>query len=310
MAAPAKPHVSGFVSILGRPSAGKSTLMNALVGVKLAIVAEKPQTTRTAIQGVLTLADAQIVFVDTPGIHEPKHMLHRRMLTRIREALHGRDLLLFLADASRPFHPSDEQALAWIRESGVPCLLLLNKIDLVKDKRVLLDQIEQYRQRHDFGEYIPISALTGEGLDLVKTAILTRLPEGPRYFPEDYLTDQPERFLAAEIIREKILHLTRQEVPHSVAVLVDQWKDEPRPDGSVLTSILATIHVERDGQKKILIGPKGEMMKKIGSLARRDMESLLDRRIYLELFVKVSENWRNRAQFLNELDASGVSQSE
>lgn len=310
MAAPAKPHVSGFVSILGKPNAGKSTLMNAMVGVKLAIVAEKPQTTRTTVQGVLTLPGAQIVFLDTPGIHEPKHLLDRRMLTRIREALHGRDLLLFLVDATRPFHPVDEQALQWIRDAGVPCLLLLNKIDLLKDKRSLLDLIEQYRRRHDFAEYIPISALSGEGLDRVQTAILDRIPEGPQYFPEDYLTDQPERFLAAEIIREKILHLTRQEVPHSVAVLVDQWKDEARKDGSILTNILATIHVERPGQKKIVIGAKGETLKKIGALARKEMEALLGRRIYLELFVKVSEDWRNRAQFLNELDAARISQPE
>ncbi|MBI3679750.1 MAG: GTPase Era [Acidobacteria bacterium] len=309
MSAPAN-HVSGFVSIIGRPNAGKSTLMNALLGTKLAIVADKPQTTRTAIQGVLTLPEAQIVFVDTPGIHEPRHLLHKRMLERIREALVGRDLILFLADAAVAFSRKDEQALEWIRKLATPAVLVLNKIDLVETKPLLLTLIDEYRRRHEFAEFLPVSALTGEGLDLLRKVLLARLPQGPRYFPEDHLTDLPERFLAAELIREKILHLTREEVPHSVAVIIDRWEEEPRPGGAVLTRILATVHVERPGHKAILIGRKGAMLKQIGSLARREMERLLDRKIFLELFVKVSEDWRRRAPFLNELDQLSVPRTQ
>ncbi|MDX1981301.1 MAG: GTPase Era [Bryobacteraceae bacterium] len=304
---PEPAHRSGFVSLVGRPNAGKSTLLNALLGVKIAIVADKPQTTRTAIQGALTMPGAQIVFVDTPGIHDAVNLLHKRMLRHIHEALEGRDVILFLADAHREFTARDEQALLWLKDVKVPVILVLNKIDLVQKKSSLLALIETYRQKHDFAEYIPISARTGEGLPALRNAIVGRLPEGPPYFPEDYLTDQPERFLAAELIREKILRLTAQEVPHSVAVLIDQWEEKPRPGGTPLTRILATVHVERAGQKKIIIGEGGSMLKRIGTEARQEIESLLDRKIYLELFVKVSENWRERAQFLNELDALSVS---
>jgi GTP-binding protein Era len=307
--APDPAHRSGFVSIVGRPNAGKSTLLNALLGTKIAIVADKPQTTRTAIQGALTLPGAQIVFVDTPGIHDPANLLHKRMLRHIHEALEGRDVILFVADAHRDFSPRDDEALQWLNNVTVPVILALNKTDALANKNSLLPLIETYRQKREFAEIIPLSARTGDGLAVLRGAILARLPEGPAYFPDDYLTDRPERFLAAELIREKILRLTQQEVPHSVAVLIDKWEEAPRAKRGVLTRILATIHVERVGQKRIVIGEGGAMLKRIGAEARQEIESLLDRKVYLELFVKVSEDWRQREQFLNELDAMSVSSS-
>lgn len=302
-----KPHVSGFVSLIGRPNAGKSTLMNALLGTKLAIVADKPQTTRTLVQGVWTTPEAQVAFLDTPGIHEPKNLLHKRMLEKVREALEGRDLIVFVVDASREFGKRDEQALEWLQGVDTPVLLALNKLDLMQNKGLLLILIDEYRKRREFAEFVPVSAVTGEGLSLLRNAIISRLPEGPAFFPEDYLTDRPERFLAAELIREKILLLTGQEVPHAVAVLVEKWEDTPRKDGSILTRVNATIHVERAGQKAILIGERGSMLKRIGSEARHDIEVLIDRKVYLELFVRVSPEWRQKAQFLNELDSAGAS---
>lgn len=303
-------HVSGFVTLLGRPNAGKSTLLNALLGTKLSIVADKPQTTRNVIEGVLTMPEAQIVFLDTPGIHEPKNLLHKRMSERIREALDGRDLILFLADCSKHVGAQDEQALLWLQNVSCPVILVLNKIDLLPDKNALLPLIERYNSLRQFAEIIPISAMTGDGLPLLRQSIVGRLPKGPRYFPEDYLTSQPERFLAAELIREKILHRTREEVPHSVAVVIDQWVEEPRKDGTTLARILATVHVERAGQKAILIGERGAMLKRVGTEARTDIEKLLDRKVFLELFVKVTPDWRQRAAFLAELDAATQSQRE
>lgn len=289
--------VSGFVSILGRPNTGKSTLFNALMGTKLAVISARPQTTRTLTQGVLTLPGAQIVFLDTPGIHKPDSRFNRRMMETIRTALVEPDLLLLLIDASLPFSPEDREAVGLVRQSGSPILLLLNKIDRLRDKSVLLPLIDQFKALDEFADYIPISALQGEGLDTLRDAILRRLPEGPAYFPPDHITDQPERFLAAELIREKILHETRQEVPHSVAVLVDRWEQTPN-----LTRIAATIYVEREGQKGIVIGASGAMLKKIGTLARQEMEALFGRKIFLELFVKVRPHWREDPRFLNELD--------
>ncbi|MCZ2146439.1 MAG: GTPase Era [Bryobacterales bacterium] len=303
-------HSAGFVSLIGRPNAGKSTLMNALIGMKLAIVADKPQTTRTIIQGVMTLPEAQVVFLDTPGIHEPKTLLHKRMIEKIREALEGRDLILFLAEATHPPAAADEQAITWLKNVRAPVILVLNKIDLLENKAAMLPVLEQYASRHDWAEMIPVSGLTGDGLDLLRKAIVDRLPEGPPLYPPDYLTSHPERFLVAELIREKILHLTREEVPHSVAVIIDTWAEEPRKDGSTLTRILATIHVERDGQKSILIGRKGSMLKQIGTQARLEIEPLLDRGIYLELFVRVTPDWRMKSQFLHELDQSSAASPE
>lgn len=288
---------SGFVSILGRPNAGKSTLLNALVGGKLAIVSEKPQTTRTAIEGVLHLENAQIVFLDTPGIHRSTTLLNQRMMGTVRSAMEDRDVLLYLADATAPFTQDDAEALDALKKVSTPVFLLLTKIDLVPDKRKLLPLIEQYKTVREFDEYIPISAIKNEGLDRVREAIVARLKEGPAYFPPDYITDQPERFMAAELIRERVLRETRQEVPHAVAVLVDRWEETPR-----LLRITATIYVERPGQKAIVIGAKGASLKKIGTLARQQMEQIFERKIFLELFVKVEKDWRQNAEFLKTID--------
>jgi GTP-binding protein Era len=288
---------SGFVSLVGRPNAGKSTLLNALVGQKVAIVADKPQTTRTAIQGVLTLGGAQIVFIDTPGIHRPDSQLNKRLMDTVRNSLEERDLLLFLVDSTAEFGIQDQRAADLVHKTGTPVVLVLNKVDLLKDKALLLPLIEQYKAGHEFADYVPVSALRRKGLDELRKVILDRLPEGPAYFPDDYVTDQPERFLAAELIREKVLAATRQEVPHSVTVVVDQWEETPR-----LTRIFATIHVERPGQKAIVIGAKGAMLKKIGTLARQEMERLFGVKIYLDLHVRVQPGWREQAAYLNTLD--------
>ena len=288
---------SGFVSIIGRPNAGKSTLLNALVGQKLAIVADKPQTTRTSIQGVLTLPDAQIVFLDTPGIHATDSALNKRLMEAVRAALEERDLLLFLADATHPLGEEDRHAVDIVRKRGAPVMLVLTKIDLLRDKAVLLPLIEQYRDIYDFADYLPVSAVKGTGLDDLRRNIVARLPEGPAYFPPQHVTDQPERFLAAELIREKILLLTRQEVPHSIAVTVDSWEETLQ-----ITRIFATIRVEREGQKRIVIGAGGAMLKKIGTQARQEMERLFAVRIYLDLHVRVEPGWRERSAFLNALD--------
>jgi len=288
---------SGFVSLIGRPNAGKSTLLNALVGTKVAIVADKPQTTRTAVQGVWNSPDAQIVFLDTPGIHKSDTLFNRRMMQEVRAALDERDLLLYLADATRGVGQEDAMAIDMVRKASTPSFLVLTKVDLVPDKRMLLPRIEQYREKYSCDQYIPVSALTGEGLELLTREVVKRLPEGPAYFPEDQITDQPERFLAAEMIREKILRLTSQEVPHSVAVVIDEWEE-----GKALTKIGATIFVERSGQKAIVIGSKGSVLKQIGTEARRDIEAMLDRKVFLEMFVKVRENWRESPAFLSQLD--------
>ena len=289
--------VSGFVSILGRPNVGKSTLLNTLLGTKVAIVSDKPQTTRTSIQGVLNLGGAQVVFLDTPGIHRPDTLINKRMMKEVRAALDGRDLLLFMADSTAPVGWRDEQAVALVKDIRTPALLVLNKVDLLKDKARLLPLIERYQAIADFEEFIPISALNGDGLDRVREAIVSRLPDGPRYFPEDHVTDQPERFFVTELIREKVLQQTRQEVPHAVTVLIDQWEETPR-----LLRIAASVCVERDGQKAIIIGAKGSMLKRIGTLARRDLETILGRRIYLELFVKVRAKWRQKSAYLSSID--------
>jgi len=312
---------SGFVTILGRPNVGKSTLLNALIGSKISIVTAKPQTTRSAIQGVLTLdgranplgvavpsisgsdndADqppsmAQIVFLDTPGILEPRSRLEEMMVGEIREALADRDVLLFLVDASQPFGRKDEAALEWVRAAGLPCFLLLNKIDRIA-KPTLLPLIDGYAKLYDFAEVIPISAMTGENLPLLLERILARLPEGPLYFPADHLTEQPMRFLAAEIIREKVGIETRQEIPFSSAVLVVRFEEK-----ETLTYIAAEVVVEREGQKGILIGAGGQKLKQIGTLARKEIESLVGRKVFLDLHVKVRGKWRDDPRFLAELD--------
>jgi GTP-binding protein Era len=291
------PHRSGFVSILGRPNAGKSTLLNALVGQKVSIVADKPQTTRTAIQGVMTAPDAQVIFIDTPGIHKSTSAINKRMMDAVRASLEERDLFIYVVDATKGFGPEDERALSMIRRGGPAVILALNKTDALPAKQDLLPLLDQYRRLYDFAEYLPISAATGEGLDELRAQVIRRLPEGPEYFPPDHFTDQPARFLAAELIREKLLHATHQEIPHSTAVLIEQWEETPR-----LLRIHASILVERPGQKAIVIGAKGSMLKRIGTAARQEMESLFGIAVFLELHVRVETDWREKAAYLNTLD--------
>jgi GTP-binding protein Era len=290
-------HVSGFVSILGRPNAGKSTLLNRLAGAKVAIVADKPQTTRDAIQAVVTMPGAQIAFIDTPGMHEPKNALNRKMMEAVRAAMKDQDALIWMADATLGFEESAGPYLEAVTESGTPAILVLNKIDLVANKASLIPLLDAYQRAIPFEAYVPVSAETGEGCEALIGEIVKRLPEGPRYYPADHLTDQPLRFLSAEIIREKILHATGQEVPHSVAVLIEKWEETPG-----LARILAAIHVERAGQKAIVIGRGGEMLKRIGTLARKELQERLGKKVYLEFFVKVEKDWRRREGFLRELD--------
>jgi GTPase len=288
---------SGFVSLIGLPNAGKSTLLNGLVGRKLAIVADKPQTTRTSVQGVLTLPEAQMIFLDTPGIHKADSQLNKRLMDTVRASLEERDLLLYVADAARTVGEEDRRAIDMIRKTETPVVLVLNKIDMVKEKARLLPVIERYKALHDFAEYVPVSAAKGDGLEELRRVIIERLPEGPAYFPEDHITDQPERFLAAELVREKVLLTTRQEVPHSVTVMVDRWEETP-----TITRIYATIRVEREGQKGIVIGTGGATLKKIGTQARIEMERLFGMKVYLDLHVRVQPEWREQAAFLNSLD--------
>jgi len=293
---------SGFVSIIGRPNAGKSTLLNALVGEKLAIVTRKPQTTRNRIQGIVNVERkgkrplGQIVLVDTPGVHKPINSLNRRMMKEVYDALEGCDLLLLIVDASEKFGTGDKFVLDIVKKSGRPCFLLLNKIDKL-DKQRLLPLIAEYQERHDFAEVIPISAMKKQGLDTLLDAVVKALPEGPRYFPKDQITDQPERFLVAELIREQVLLATEQEVPYATTVLIEQYEEAAR-----LTRIAATIYCERDGQKAILIGKQGANLKKIGTAARLQIERLLNTRVYLELFVKVRPGWRDSRDFVQETD--------
>lgn len=289
-------HRCGFVAILGRPNAGKSTLLNALLGQKLAIVASRPQTTRTAIQGVLTLPKAQIVFVDTPGIHKSDTLLNKRMMDSVRSSVDA-DVVLFLVDTLSGVHEEDAQAVDLIKKLKSPALLVLNKVDRLQDKPKVLKMIERYQALHEFAAYIPVSAMKGDGLDVLQKEIVDRLPEGPALFPEDHLTDQPERFLAAEILREQILRNTNQEVPHAAAVMIENWEEKGN-----LVRIAATIFVERPGQKTIIIGAGGAGIKKIGTHARREIEKVLGKRVFLETFVKVRQKWREDPEFLNALD--------
>jgi len=293
---------SGFVSIIGRPNAGKSTLLNALVGQKVAIVTHKPQTTRNRIQGIVNVPArkgrpaGQVIFLDTPGVHKPQSSLNKKMMREVHDALEGRDLLLLITDVTEKFGGGDEFVLDLVKRAGGHAFLLLNKIDRV-DKNRLLPLIAQYSSKHEFQEIIPISALQRDGLDLLLDKVIRALPEGPHYFPKDQVTDQPERFLAAEIIREKVLIATGQEVPYASTVQVESWEES-----SKLTKISAVLFCERDGQKKILIGKGGEMMKKIGTSARLEIERLLGTKVFLELFVKVEPNWRESREFVEGLD--------
>jgi|SRR5580704_3036566 len=290
------PFKSGFVAIVGRPNAGKSTLVNTLVGKKVSIVSPKPQTTRNRIQGILNREGAQIVLVDTPGIHQARNVLGRMMMDELQHALEGVDILALIVDASANFGPGDRFSIEWVQRFRGPVYLLLNKVDQVK-KPQLLPLIDRYQREFEFTEIFPISALTGEGcLDLVNSW-LARLPEAPPMFPPDQFTDQPERFLVAEIVREKAILITREEVPYAIAVIVDSFDE-----GKDLIRIRATIYVERDGQKGILIGKGAETIKKIGTQARKDIESILGAHIFLELNVTVQPNWRQNSNVVRQLD--------
>ena len=340
------PFRSGFVSIVGRPNAGKSTLLNALLGQKLAIVTHKPQTTRTRIHGVLELPlkkkakgepghpAAQVVLVDTPGVHKPETQLDRRMMQEVQDALESRDAVLFLVDVThRLARPADKDtkspdaaktsgskitgrmamsaaeddfALSLVKRLDCPVILVLNKIDTVR-KEELLPLIAHWSAQHTFADVVPISARKKEGLALLLEKIVALLPEGQRYFPRDQVTDQPERFLVAELIREKILMLTGEEVPYATAVVIEKFEEpvsaKKMKDGRLpVTKIAAAIYCERTGQKAILIGKQGAMLKQIGTASRKDIESLLGTRVFLELFVKVQEEWRSNRGFVEELD--------
>ena len=295
---------SGFVCILGKPNAGKSTLLNALAGEKLAIVSPKPQTTRNRVLGVIHIpkkkgkSGAQVVLIDTPGVHKPDTGLGKKMMSEVREALNGCDLVLLIVDATRKEEASDQFMFSLLQKSETPVFLLLNKIDLLRgDKRKLLPLIEQYAKLYGFREVIPISARKREGLDMLLEKVVAALPEGPPYFPEDQVTDQPARFMVSELIREQVLMNTAEEVPHSVTVLTEQYEDLPK-----LTRIAAAIFCEREGQKRILVGRQGQMLKKIGTAARLEIEKMLGTKVYLELFVKVRANWREARGFVEELD--------
>jgi GTPase len=287
---------AGFVTIVGRPNAGKSTLLNRLVGQKVAIVASKPQTTRNRIQGIVTNPRGQVVLIDTPGLHEPDSALGRQMMKEVAAALEGIDLLILMVDASAPQTHTDAQLLEKAKRFAGKTILVLNKVDAVA-KPKLLPLIDTFQKSGDFSAIVPISALKGTGCDTLLAEILRRLPEHEPYFPEDQVTDQPERFLAAEIVREKAIALTYHEVPHAVGVVVDKFEEKPR-----LLRIEATLQVERDSQKKILIGHRGAMLKKIGTEARKELESLLGTKIFLGLYVKVALGWRDNPQKVRELD--------
>ncbi|HMK56716.1 MAG TPA: GTPase Era [Dissulfurispiraceae bacterium] len=286
---------SGYVLIVGRPNVGKSTLLNAIVGEKIAIVTPKPQTTRNRITGIKTLPGAQIIFMDTPGIHKPQQRLGEEMNRLAYESLEEVDIILFMV-APEPPGKGDLFVLEKIRQSGKPIFLLVNKVDTVK-KPELLPVIDAYRRLHPFAEIMPVSALRTDGLDMLAGTIEKYLPEGPRLYPDDMVTDQMERFMVSEIIREKVIEATREEVPYSSAVEVEEWTE--REEGVVF--IRANIYIERDGQKGIIIGRHGSRLKSIGSQARLDIEGLLGTRVYLELWVKVRKDWRSDEGTLREL---------
>jgi GTP-binding protein Era len=289
---------SGLVSIVGRPNAGKSTLLNRIIGTKIAIVSDKPQTTRTRILGAKNYPDGQIVFVDTPGIHRPLHRMNVRMVDAAVDTLREVDLVLLVHDASTRPGKGDEYVATLLKNIGVPVMLVLNKIDLVA-KAKLLPVIDQLRRWHDFTDIVPVSAATGDGVDRLESLLLQHMPEGEPLYPEDFLTDQPERVLAAETVREKVLQHTREELPFSTAVVVDQF-EEPEKRGGLL-KIWCTILVEQESQKPIVIGRAGDMIKRIGTEARQDLEKFFGARVFLDLRVKVKANWRDDERVLDDL---------
>ena len=288
---------AGFVTILGKPNVGKSTLLNSLVGTKVAIVSRRKQTTRDAIQGVLSEPRGQIVFVDSPGVHVPSKHLGKRMMQEVDRATHGCHATLVMTDPTSGLTATDEMAANLAKRLAAPALLLVNKVDRIKPKELLLPFLDRCRELHDIAQFIPISALKRTNLDRLLHELFEILPESPGYYPEGFVTDQPERFLAAELIRERILRETHDEIPHSVAVQIERW------DGTgAKLRIWAVVAVERGGQKAILIGKGGEKMKQLASKARQSLEARFDRPVRLEVFVQVRKNWRNRPRFVGELD--------
>ncbi|MBW5472143.1 GTPase Era [Enterococcus gallinarum] len=288
-------HKSGFAAIVGRPNVGKSTLLNRVVGQKIAIMSDKAQTTRNKIQGVYTIPDAQIVFIDTPGIHKPKHRLGDFMVETAYSALREVDVTLFMISADQKRGKGDDFIIERLRKNETPVFLVINKIDKVHPDE-LLAIIEDYAAQMTFAEIVPISATEGNNFETLMRLVIDQMPEGPQYFPEDQITDHPEYFIVSELVREKVLLLTRDEVPHSVAVVVDSMKR----DENDKVHIQATIVVERDSQKGIIIGKGGKMLKQIGTKARLDIEHLLDDKVYLELWVKVQKDWRDKQTFLTD----------
>ncbi|EOR23624.1 GTPase Era [Niallia alba] len=288
-------HKSGFISIIGRPNVGKSTFLNRVIGQKIAIMSDKPQTTRNKVQGVLTTDDAQLIFIDTPGIHKPKHRLGDFMMKVAQNTLKEVDLILFMVNAEEGFGKGEEFILEKFQTVKTPIFLVINKIDTIHPDQ-LFTIIESYKEKYPFKEIIPISALEGNNVETLLTQIKKYLPEGPQYYPADQVTDHPERFIVSELIREKALHLTREEIPHSLAVVMEKME---RKSNDVI-NVMATIIVERDSQKGIIIGKQGSMLKEIGKRARIDIENLLGNKVYLELWVKVQKDWRNKMTQLRD----------
>ena len=288
-----KQHKSGFIAVIGRPNVGKSTLINSLIGQKIAIMSDKPQTTRNRILCILTRPEAQIVFLDTPGIHKPKHKLGEYMVKAAEGTLKEVDAIFFVVDATEKMGPGEYYILERLQATAKPVILVVNKLDLIEKEQVL-PIISHYTDKYPFVGVVPISAKEETNLDALIEEVEKYLPEGPQYYPEDMVTDQPERLIVAELVREKALQLTRDEVPHAIAVDVDEMKARDNGD----TYIRATIYVERDSQKGILIGAKGSMLKEIGRLARADIEMLLGTRVFLDLWVKVKKDWRDRDSVL------------
>jgi GTP-binding protein Era len=291
-----KPHRAGFIAILGRPNAGKSTLFNAILGEKMAIVSEKPQTTRNRILGIRNVDGGQLIFLDTPGIHQGGSALNERMISAALASGKEGDLLVFLMDASSPRPEEDHRMVAALEACGHPSFLVLNKIDLIKKER-LLPLMDQYRKFHPFEALLPVSARTGEGISDLLEGILKFLPESPPLYPDDMITDQSERFLVSEIIREKVILHSYQEIPFVTAVTIETFQERPQED---LILIKGTIHVERDSQKKIVIGKGGQKLRAIGEMARKEIEALLGRRVYLDLWVHMERNWTRDPRALDE----------
>ena len=291
---------SGFVAVVGRPNVGKSTLINSLIGQKVLIMSDKPQTTRNKIMCVLTQEDGQILFVDTPGIHKPKHKLGELMVQTAQSTLKEVDVVLMVADGTASFGSGEEYIIEQLRAVRTPVILAINKIDMLS-KEAIFPIIRQYQERFDFQAIVPISALEHIQLEALVEEIKTHLEPGPQYYPEDMITDQPERLVIAEMIREKVLHLTREEIPHAIAVEIEEIKTRPNED----LYVRAVIYVERESQKGIGIGAKGGLLKEIGRLAREDVQGLLGSKVYLDLWVKVKKDWRNRDMMLRTLGYKG-----